>query len=605
MKFLLNEEKFILNESSKFILEERFNLEEEILLEAQATLKQLVIDLNKLNTLLPDLLAVLPTGISLKILDGTALEGEKLDIETEIQTKCTEIQDLLKTKKNFKELIDQIRAKAELSEGSFTDEEVKILQPLCYNIASDGNSVKDRLKGIKGHKGELAEQVATLQERLPKLKTGLENLYKFFETPDSTDPGEEPSSETIEYSLKTDRVKLKVGDTFQLKVLATPKPKEAVKVEFASADTSIATISEIGLISAVKEGSTQITATVADKVLTCAVISLPAADVNWEELYKACGENSNRKEAYNAFWNGGLPKKGQENPKGLPLASTDKMAAGYYQGEWGKHAGLIKSLGTLFTDSLTEFGWTATLNPFIALLKHLCKFNKVLINDSSFSQLHSMYKNEITEADLRGEGKLKELNLIRNPLFYDKSTTEIADYLSWQHAALQGESQLPSDSKLEVIYANIVSSEGDLSDLKNKATYSAISSANFQYPIRQLTKYKELIKKGFKVDGDKTKVVQATDEDVTNILSKITTEEKAKKFLAYLVNRYRVANLALLTKLLAEPFGDKVKTNRNATSTTFEEDRDFDNLINTAAKKYSFNQLKTLITKLLETAKLN
>ena len=144
MKFLLNEEKFILNESSKFILEERFSLEEEILLEAQATLTQLVIDLNKLNTLLPELLAVLPTGLNLSFLEETPLEGEKIDIEEQIKTSCTDIQDLLKDKKNFKELIDKIRAKAILPEGSFTEDEVKILQPLCYSIASDGASVKDR-----------------------------------------------------------------------------------------------------------------------------------------------------------------------------------------------------------------------------------------------------------------------------------------------------------------------------------------------------------------------------------------------------------------------------------------------------------------------------
>ena len=102
MKFLLTEDKFILNENYGFILEERFNLEEDILLEAQATLKQLVIDLNKLDTLLPALLEALPVGLTLEILDGTPLEGEKLDIEDKITSTCAEVQDLLKNKKNFK-----------------------------------------------------------------------------------------------------------------------------------------------------------------------------------------------------------------------------------------------------------------------------------------------------------------------------------------------------------------------------------------------------------------------------------------------------------------------------------------------------------------------
>ena len=136
--FILAEDKFILDESFGFVLEERFNLDEDILLEAQATLKQLVIDLNKLDTLLPDLLTALPTGLSLKILDGTPLEGETVDVEKEIQANCTKIQNLLKDKKNFKALIDKIRAKAMLAENSFTEDEVKILQPLCYSIASNG-----------------------------------------------------------------------------------------------------------------------------------------------------------------------------------------------------------------------------------------------------------------------------------------------------------------------------------------------------------------------------------------------------------------------------------------------------------------------------------
>jgi hypothetical protein len=243
------------------------------------------------------------------------------------------------------------------------------------------------------------------------------------------------------------------------------------------------------------------------------------------------------------------------------------------------------------------------LNPYIDLLKHLCKFEKVLLNGTSFSQIVDMYGSEISEADLRGKGTLGELNLVRNPLFYKFSMSEISDYLTWQHA-IQNSNQIPSDSKLEIIYANIVATAGNTANLKDKLTYTKLQSSNFAYEVQPLQKYKEIIKVGFKIDGDKPKVVQATDEEVSAILTKITSADKAKKLLTYLVNLYRVTNLKLLSSLLTEPFGEKVKANRNATLTSFEEDREFDTLINTAAKKYSQAQLKTLFAKLTEIAEL-
>lgn len=600
MKFILREDKFLLNENPSFFLEERFVLTEDILLEAQATLKQLVIDLNKLDTLLPELLAVLPTGIALKILDDTPLEGEKLDIEKEIQDNCTEVQNLLERKKNFKAFIDKIRAKAEAAEGSFTEDEVKTLQPICYNIASDGNSVKDRLKGIKSHKGELAEQVATLQDRLPKLITGINELYKLF--------SEESKKK---YSLKHTAVKLKIGTTFTPKII--PDPKDSDTITFESADPSIATVTPEGLVTAVKEGTTQINVTIAGQSLACSVMAMASkvderGESDWYTLYKACTKCENKEEANRAFWLGGLPKKGDPNPNALPTAATNKMSQGYYAGEWGKYAKLVESFGTPFITTLKEYGWTEVLNPYIALLRYLFKFEKVWINDASFAAvLKAAKEGLVSENDLRGKGKLEELELVRNPLFYAKTSKEIVDYLNWQKAAKNVEATVYSDAAngLKTVYANIVSAEGNSGDLKDETAYNAISGAGFQYKIRQLVPYKEIIKINLEVDGDKAKVVQATDEDVTKILSKVTDRTAAKKFLAYIVNYYRIAKLSILDTLLKEPFGATLTANRNATTTTFEEDKKFDALLQIKAKKYSSEQLKTLVTELLKTAGLS
>lgn len=694
MKFILCEDKFLLNENPGFILEERFILDEEVLLEAQATLKQLVIDLNKLDTMLPSLLEVLPVGTELKILDGTIIEDEKLAIEEKIKTSCTELQNLLSGKKNFKELIDKIRAKASQPEGeTFSEEEVKVLQPLCYSIASDGISVKDRLKGIKSHKGELAEQVATLQERAPRLKTNIEELYKLFETDTPEEPPEEDPEEPeepIKYSLNPEKLELKVGETTKLKLMATPKPESPVKAAFVSTDDKVVTVTETGDVTAIAAGEAQIKVTVADQTLECAVVvtakeeekpeikyslkdtkvdltvgqtfdlkilaepkpegaikaafksatptvaavsavgtitgmaegtstitvevegqtltcevTVAAAKVSgWEELYDECTKSINRPEAYEAFWKGGLPKEGEANPKNLPIASEDKFAKGYFKGEWGANAERIMSLGTNFINCLHDIGWTEKQNPFLALLKHLCTFDTVLINDSAFTQLRSLYETKISSEDLRGKGLFGEVNLVRNPLFYKNSGGNIASYLNWQ-SELQKSGKLPKDSNEKVVYANIAAAAGNTENLQNTDRYQHISEAKFMYEVRPLAQYKKLIKEGFGVNGDKHKTVPATDKDVEAIVAKAKSPEDAKKLLTYLVNLYRVLELGTLKNLLkADTIGNKLKANRNTVSTKYEDDLNFDLLVNTAAKKYSFDQLKDLCTKLIEIAKI-
>lgn len=698
MKFILCEDKFLLNENPSFILEERFILNEAILLEAQATLKQLVIDLNKIDTLLPELLNYLPLGKDLTILSDTVLDGLKdLDITETIKTGCDAILTLLTKTKEFKAVIQAIRKKAEekLPENNFSEEAIKILQPLCYNIASDGNSVKDRLKSLKNKKGDFGEQLVTLQERLPKLKAGIEELYKFFEkgvprdpedpseptdpdpikyfldpnklelaigetskiklmsTPKQTEPikatfssnnekiikvnetgevtaiaaGEaqiqvvvagqtlmcnaivkaaedSPKEPEIKFSLKHEQIKLASGKTFELKILATPKPKEAVKATFSSDNPAIATVSENGTITAISKGVTQIKVTIGEQTLSCKVIVTTDSRVaDWEDIYKQCTECANRKEAYDAFWTGGLPKEGEANPKELPIAPTDKIAAGYFKGEWGNHAERIMSLGTSFIKCLKEVGWSETLNPFVALLKYLCKFDTVFINDASFTTLQSLYKVKIYEDDLRGKGKLGNLDLVRNPMLYKHSSDDIATYLTWQHTLLSS-GKLPEDTHEKVIYANIAAAAGNVKNLEDATAYKTVSAAKFVYDVRKLSQYKEIIKAGFDIDGDKHKVTQATDKDVEEIISKVKSPTQAKKLLTYLVNLYRVIGLGMLKKLFQEPFGEKIKTNRNTTSTSFEEDTDFDLLLNTAVKKYSLSQLKTFCTKLLEIAKL-
>ena len=620
MKFILREDKFLLKETPSFILEERFILDEEVLLEAQATLKQLVIDLNKLDTLLPDLQTALDIGLNIKILDGTPLADEKLDVDEQIKAACTEVKDLISGKKDFKALIDKIRAKANLPENSFSEEEVKILQPLCYSVASDGISVKDRLKGIKSHKGDIAEQAASLQERLPKLKANIEELYKFFEKETPKEP-EEPKK-PIKYSLDPEKLELKPGEKTKVKLMADPKPEEPVKATFVSSNEKIVTINNTGEVTAVAEGEAQIKVTVAaEKVDLICKVTVAAAEekpeedepsedevveaLDWADLYNLCGNSENKEEAFKCFWQGGLPTNEDEAKKRrVPLAATDIAALGYFKGEWGDKAKLVESFGTAFTDTLKEIGWGEVLNPFVAWLRYLFKFSDLAFSGDSFETILEAYKkDDVEEEDLRGKGKLEKLNLVLNPTLYTKSSDEILEYLTWQKDAIRAESKIPSDTNLQTMYANIVYAKGS-DKLKDGSTLELLNSKGTRYEIRPLTKYKELIKINLKVDGNKSTKVQATDEEVAAIIKKITDKSTAKKFLAYIVNYYRVAKLSSLEALLKEPFGDKLKSNRNDTETTFDEDKYFDKLLQTTSKKYSTEQLKALVSGLLKIAGL-
>ena len=101
--------------------------------------------------------------------------------------------------------------------------------------------------------------------------------------------------------------------------------------------------------------------------------------IDWAALYKACEECTNVTDANKAFWEGGLPKTGEENPNKLPTVNTDAEAAGYYKGEWGDRADTIKSFGIAFIKCLKKEGWSAILNPIVAFLKTLFKISLLAI----------------------------------------------------------------------------------------------------------------------------------------------------------------------------------------------------------------------------------
>ena len=126
------------------------------------------------------------------------------------------------------------------------------------------------------------------------------------------------------------------------------------------------------------------------------------------------------------------------------------------------------------------------------------------------------------------------------------------------------------------------------------------------YEIRSLTKVKELLKTKLDIDSDEKEVKHfATDDSINNIIKKIGSQEQAKKALAYLVNTYRVLNFKLFDELLNSPdFGSKLKTNKKQVSTSFDEDKKFDNIFNIKGLKFDKTRLISLIKGLIKKAGL-
>lgn len=324
----------------------------------------------------------------------------------------------------------------------------------------------------------------------------------------------------------------------------------------------------------------------------------------WAELYRLCGNAPDKQKAFKAFWNGGLPLKNEENPDNLPIAANAKFKLGYYKGEWGEQGELIRSFGSHFTKLLSEYGWTIILNPFISFLKYLFALEHITINDASFAHIVEAFNGRlISKNDLRGKGILEKFNLIFNPSLYTNSTLMI-EYLKGQSTAIKRVNELPADSDLKIAFMNIAAKNGNSSNLNDSKIINTIKSNSYTYTIRPLTAYKELIKLTFDPNDEENETVKdASNNQISSIVKSINTQDKAKKFLAYLISVCRIMNINLANEL-NKKFNNKLIANRNVTQTTFEDEVAFDKLLNRSTTKYSAAQLEAIITEVIKTAKI-
>lgn len=326
------------------------------------------------------------------------------------------------------------------------------------------------------------------------------------------------------------------------------------------------------------------------------------SSADWYELYKQCGDAKDRVKAYDAFWNGGLPLANEENPNNLPIAANDKIKKGYYVGEWGEQAELIKAFGSHFTKLLSKYGWSEKINQFIAYLKILFKIKPITINDASFAHVIEAVDNRsISEKDLRGNGLLEKANLIFNPQLYTKST-ELVQYLQCQHKFISKHKTLPKDVDFKRAYLNIFSSDGNKDKLNDNAALNAAQANSFNFKLRPLEDLKILIKNIFDDEDEEDIVIKkATDKQVEDISKAIGDANTAKKFLSYLINTYRVFEPKLISGLNSSLL-DKLTLIKTKVPTSIAEDETFDMLIKRTSTKFDADQFEKIVAAIVKKA---
>ncbi len=98
-------------------------------------------------------------------------------------------------------------------------------------------------------------------------------------------------------SLSQSTAEMIEGETLQLQVSISPSSATDKSVIWGSSKQSVATVSNNGLVSAVSEGSSTITATVGDKSATCSIVvnkrgvEVSSIELNKTELFLAEGES--------------------------------------------------------------------------------------------------------------------------------------------------------------------------------------------------------------------------------------------------------------------------------------------------------------------------
>lgn len=144
-----------------------------------------------------------------------------------------------------------------------------------------------------------------------------------------------------------------------------------------------------------------------------------------------------------------------------------------------------------------------------------------------------------------------------------------------------------------------MAARGNLENLLDEKTAEGIAQGFMLRPISEVkAALRSAGKTTTKIDGGESAAIPATEEEIAALIKKFADPTAAKKVLAYLatVHRKTLDKLGLAPALLT-----KLKTNKGATITTYQEDEAYDQEFK---NKLSSKQLINLFTALAKQAKL-
>jgi len=306
---------------------------------------------------------------------------------------------------------------------------------------------------------------------------------------------------------------------------------------------------------------------------------------DWGTIYARLQNPDERK----AFWDGDTSRTG-------PLKD------GYYKLEWGAVADQVKALGASFTNTLIEVGWDSLTNPFVKYLKDresLLASGK--INLETFVPIYNAWVNRIlTLSDIRGTGTFKEYNVIFNNELFNVGN-DLQNYLKLQNAVRQRASDFNATLKGEYskdpgkILANFMYTEGDTGSLVKDL---APKTGSFRSPtaIKQLLE----IHAGKSMDDEKPEI---TSDIIDRMLERITSDVTAKKMISYLVDAWRL-NYSTYLDDVEKATGNKLYSTRDSVRPTYSETRQYDKDLMLGRYEYSGKSVKKLLLGLAKKANL-
>lgn len=493
--------KSILQENKRFLLEERFILNEETLLEAQATLEQLLRDLKAIETNCPELLKFLPTGITFDVPAELGISDPEL---LEIQGGCADVQELLEANGRFGKLIDKIREKAKDSDNSFTENEIKILEPLCYTIASDINSLKDCLKNMTNKKGDIKQQVSVLRERAPQLAQNINKLYNLV-TNATTGP-----------ALNKTELQLAIGETFKLRFKTAPKKAS----EFKSDNPAVVKVGASGIIKAFKAGTAKITVTADGQELTCKVT-----------VKETAGGPTTNTEINTA---GGIDWK----TKLASAVNKENIIEEFIYTTWPEEAEKVINIKSALLQECESYGFLSSgkqVNPFIPFISKIYLNTAYDVNPEKYNVIHNLVaKGFLTGKDLLGQGELRQGNLVFCKALYKLNAGAIKLYINKQYNLLRAAQKPDSFTSNAEMTFNILYKVANTITGRERTTQNVADM-----PLRSMVELEQLEAK-WVGSVSNTSNEKPTNKTATNaaLIQQINTSDNAVKVLAALAVKF-------------------------------------------------------------------